>query len=101
MGIFVERSDIARLAQERVETAITLCQLNDLLIKGSESHGKDKWSVSHHISCPQGKPIGLYHTHPGGEPVPSDQDIAETKRHGLSALCVSVPEKNVTKCYRV
>ena len=101
MGIFVERSDIARLAQEPVEHAITLCQLNDLLLRGSESQGKDNWSVSHHVSCPQGKPIGLYHTHPGGEPVPSDQDYAEVRRLGLSALCVSVPERGITKCYKV
>jgi len=102
MGIFVERNDIARLAQEPVEHAITLCQLNDLLLRGSESQGNDKWSVIHHVSCPYGgKPVGLYHTHPGGEPVPSSQDISETKRLGLSVLCVSVPEKNITKCYRV
>lgn len=102
MGIFVERNDIARLAQSPVEEAITLCQLGDLLLRGNESKGQDKWSVNLHVGCPQGgKPIGISHTHPGGEPVPSDQDIVEVKRLGLSALCVSVPEKNITKCYRV
>ncbi len=102
MGIFVERSDIARLAQAPVEEAVTLCQLGDMLLRGTESKGEDKWSVNLSVGCPHGgKPIGISHSHPGGEPVPSEQDIAEVKRLGLSSLCVSVPEKKITRCYRV
>lgn len=87
------------------ETAITLCQLGNMLLRGSEAKGSDPWSVNVRVSCPHGgKPIGIFHTHPlagGGEPVPSAQDISEAKRLNLSVLCVSVPEKNITKCYKV
>jgi len=84
------------------EEAATLCQMANELVFGTRAKGNDPYSVFLHIGCPQGgKPIGLYHTHPGGEPVPSEQDYAEARRMKLSALCVSVPEKKITKCYRV
>ncbi len=89
---------------DNVEQAMTLCQLGKMLLKGSEAKGADPFSVNLKVSCPQGKPIGIWHSHPlagGGEPKPSAQDYAEAKRLNLSALCVSVPEKNITKCYKV
>ena len=88
--------------QEPTEEAFTLCQLRDMLLKGREARGPDKWSVNLHVGCPSGgKPIGLFHTHPGGEPEPSAQDIFEAKRLGMHFLCVSVPEKDKTKCHRL
>ena len=83
------------------EEAMTLCQLGNMLLKGSEARGENPFSVNLHISCPRGKAIGIHHTHPGGEPEPSAQDIAEAKRFSLDWLCVTVPETRVTKCYPV
>jgi len=83
------------------EEAFTLCQLRDMILKGSQATGNDKYSVNLRVSCPQGKPIGIHHTHPGGEPEPSDQDIREAHRLGIPFMCITVPERKVTKCYRV
>ena len=85
-----------------VEEAATLCQLLNELIWGSKAQGSSPFNVNLNVSCPQGgEAIGIFHTHPGGEPVPSAQDIAEAKRLNLSALCVSVPEKQIIRCSKV
>lgn len=84
------------------ERAFTLCQFRNTLLKGGQATGKDEFSVTLPISCPRGKPIGTWHSHPaagGGSLLPSAQDISEIKRLGLQFLCVSV--KRETKCYRV
>lgn len=84
------------------ETGYTICQCGQELVKGCEARGKDSSHVSISICCPRGcHPVGTFHTHPGGTREPSDADIAETKRVGLKHLCISVPEKGLTRCFDV
>lgn len=54
------------------------------------------------ISCPQGgKPVGIWHTHPQGVAQPLSQDLIEAARLGLDFLCITVPDTNQSKCFRV
>lgn len=88
--------------KNQVEEAFTLCQLVNTILRGSEAKGQDPWSVSLRVSCPYGgKPIGIHHTHPGGEPVPSSQDISEARRLGLDFLCIGASKKSTTRCYSI
>lgn len=84
------------------ETGFTICQCGEKIVKGCEAEGKDSSHVSVPVCCPTGcKPVGIFHTHPGGSPRPSDKDISEIKRLNLAHLCISVPERKETKCWRV
>uniref|UniRef100_A0A6M3ITG4 JAB domain-containing protein n=1 Tax=viral metagenome TaxID=1070528 RepID=A0A6M3ITG4_9ZZZZ len=97
----------------QVEHAAVLCQLGKELLWGNKAKG-DFTSVSLpgvSCGCPTGaKPIGLWHTHPSdplldlfgfGKAELSQQDKSEAKRLGMAFMCVSVPEKKITKCHRV
>jgi len=89
-----------RLGIDVNEHAKTICQLGRELLWGSEANGSSPYNVTLRTGCPEGgKPVGIFHTHPGGVAEPSAQDLAEMRRAGLEHLCIS--DDNVTKCYRV
>ena len=85
-----------------VERGFTICQKDKKLFRGCESVGDSSQHVSMKICCPYGGvPVGTYHTHPRGRVEPSHQDIAEMKRLRLEYLCIEVPERKETRCYRL
>lgn len=45
--------------------------------------------------------MGVAHTHPGGNILPSSVDLAESRQAGLGVLCVTVPGSGRTACYDV
>lgn len=52
------------------------------------------------IHCPpRHKPIGTWHTHPGGVVEPSPEDWQMTHSRGFRFMCITVPESGETKCY--
>ncbi|NIV33250.1 MAG: hypothetical protein GWN58_28535 [Anaerolineae bacterium] len=55
------------------------------------------------ISCPRGtEPIGSYHTHPGGDPIPSSLDLRSWRDSGLPGpFCIEVPETGRVQCFRM
>ena len=84
------------------ETGFTICRRGKDLISGCESTGDSHKHISMRICCPHGgKPVGSFHTHPGGEAIPSNQDIIESTRLGLELLCIGVPETKEARCYRL
>ena len=86
----------------QVEEASTICRHNWTLLWGTKAKGKSPYEVSLNVSCPSGgQPIGIFHTHPGGRPEPSNLDVSEGKRFGLDWLCITVPERHITKCHRI
>ena len=47
-------------------------------------------SVNVPIKCPPGSRFhGIYHTHPGGVPIPSRQDIKSGQITGSKTLCIN------------
>lgn len=102
------RQQLPRSAFENVpgeyETAFTICEKGGQLCRGSQSAGS-LTAVSINVDCPSGyKPIGIHHTHPMGQAVPSDADVAEMKKLRLHNMCISVPSgpnAGELKCYRV
>ena len=55
-------------------------------------------SVNVKLSCPTGSKFhGIYHPHPGGEPVPSTTDLKSGVKAGARYLCIDAD--GVTKCY--
>lgn len=56
-------------------------------------------SVNVPIKCPAGSTFhGIYHTHPGGVPIPSAQDLRSGRQTGSQVLCVNADGNMV--CYR-
>jgi proteasome lid subunit RPN8/RPN11 len=83
-----------------VEHGRCMCDDNGVLILGPETTG-DRYNVSVDIACPQGKPVGIFHTHPGGKPVPSPTDIRSAQQYKLKTLCIGVPETGEVRCHKV
>ena len=81
-----------------VEIGKTICLRDGEVFWGSTARG-EPLSVRLHTSCPDGKAIGTYHTHPGGTSEPSQQDIDEMRRAGLPWLCIT--GEDTTQCRRV
>lgn len=81
------------------ETGFTICS-NGALRRGPEATGH-RYGVRVDIQCPVGKPVGIFHTHPGGVPEPSDADITEAQRFNIPYLCIGVPETGIIRCHRV
>ena len=72
------------------ERAFLVCKApNGELSHGPVITGKEG-SVKMPTQCTVGtKPIAVVHTHPDDDHLlPSDADLAETRRHGLQAVCV-------------
>ena len=89
----------ARLGQNEIGYA--LCQQPDgSYVNGPVAEGTPV-SVNIPIRCPSGtKFVGLYHTHPGGVPYPSNTDIQSAARVRAAQLCIEVPETGQTNCFR-
>lgn len=82
------------------EYGFMVCDANGLY-RGPESVG-GPLSVSITPRCPQGgRPKAIFHTHPGGVPVPSPTDFSEAQRLRIPVLCIGVPETGVIKCHLV
>ena len=90
-----------RFQTDSVEEARTICQLGNELLWGNQARGDSPINVRlRPITCPGGgKPIGVWHSHPGGKAEPSLQDIAEMKRVGLPYMCISSDTE--IACYKV
>ena len=80
------------------EIAKTICMRDGDVFWGSESRG-EPLSVRLHTSCPDGKVIGVYHTHPDRTAEYSPQDVNEILRSKLPFLCVHGEE--ALSCYRI
>ena len=89
------------------EYAVTICQSLETgqLVRGNEAKGSSPYSVRLMVGCPPNTNLfALFHTHPlegGGRLEPSLADIREAKKLGISRLCISVPEKNLFKCFNI
>lgn len=83
------------------EQAFTICLTPEgTLTKGSHAQGPSPFNVSIPISCPEKcQPIGIWHSHPGGDTEPSRADIAEAIRLKIKHLCITAD--NVTQCHEV
>ena len=80
------------------EIAKTICLRDGEVFWGSESTGTPL-SVRLRPSCPDGKAIGVYHSHPKGTSEPSSQDISEMLRAKLPWLCIS--GEDALRCYKI
>ena len=80
------------------EYAKTICLRDGEVFWGSEARG-EPLSVKLRTSCPDGKAIGVYHSHPGGTSEPSSQDVSEMLRSRLPFLCILGEE--ALSCYRI
>ena len=101
MGIFctVNLNQLKKAGIE-VENAKTICQLGQEIFFGSEAKGDSPSHVTLPVRCPQGsKPIGTWHSHPGGVAEPSAQDISEMRRKGFRHMCISSDTE--TRCYEI
>ena len=85
------------------EVGAAMCRLpNGKIIYGPMVEGTPT-SVSVPMRCPPNSNLmGIFPTHPGGIPEPSETDI----RSGLNirkveTLCIHVPETGVTKCHNI
>lgn len=84
-----------------LEHGYVICRTDDGdLLRGRETTG-DRYNVDIDMHCPAGRPVGIFHTHPGGVPVPSTVDISEAQRWGVEKLCIGVPETGDLQCHRV
>jgi len=89
------------MKQSGVEQAFTLCERDGALIRGSEASG-DRMGVRLEVACPHGyRAIGVFHTHPGGVPVLSPQDIKAARLQGMPHMCVGVPDTDEIRCYKI
>lgn len=79
------------------EFGYPVCTTDGELIKGPESVGH-RYGVSLQTRCDVGKPVCLFHTHPGGEAVPSPADVREAYRYKLP-VCIGVPESGHQECW--
>ncbi len=87
--------------QTGVEQAFTICERGGRVIRGSEASG-DRMGVRLEVACPHGyRAIGVFHTHPGGIPVLSEQDIKAARLQGMPHMCVGVPETGEISCYKI
>lgn len=82
------------------ERGFTICRMpSGDLAAGPLAIGNSKSHVTVPIACPPGgRPVGLWHTHPGGRAELSSRDIAAGIRLSLEFMCVTVPETGVTRC---
>jgi len=81
------------------EIGQTLCMGPDGLKGGPLATGH-YYGVTIPIQCPAGyKPIGTWHTHPGGIPKPSNEDWRMTRKHNLRYCCITVPDTGETRCF--
>jgi len=81
------------------EVARTICLRNGQIEFGSEGHSGTPIDIWINPSCPGGKVVGIYHTHPRGLSEPSEQDILAIRQVGLSILCVH--GEDALSCYKV
>lgn len=90
-----------RPADQKNESAFTICLTPEgSLTRGSESQGDSPFHVSIPMSCPADcRPIGIWHSHPGGDTEPSRADITEALRLKIRHLCITSDE--VTRCHEV
>ncbi len=91
-----------KLANDGIEHGFAICQdAAGNTVAGRETAGH-RYGVQIDVSCPAGfKPTGLFHTHPGGTPQPSRQDIREGCRLGIRHLCIAVPETGELQCHDI
>jgi proteasome lid subunit RPN8/RPN11 len=60
----------------------------------------DRTSVQLEVRCPHGcRALGIFHTHPGGTPYPSDADKREARRLGLHHMCIGTPQDGNVICH--
>ena len=82
------------------EIGFALCRARDgRLVPGPVAVGTP-WSVEVPLSCPPGTRLeGIFHTHPGGVPHPSPQDVRSALQAGVRVLCIDAD--GVMRCWRV
>ena len=85
------------------EVGSALCKIGNRKYLGKVQRGKDKWGVDVKLDCGGGSVEGVWHTHPDGEPVPSEPDIQQARMHNLRTMCITAinNRKKTTKCYNV
>jgi hypothetical protein len=88
-------------AGEKNESAFTICLTPEgTLARGSQAKGSSPFAVSIPVSCPEKcEPIGIWHSHPGGDTEPSQSDITEALRLKIKHLCITAD--GVTKCHEI
>ena len=83
------------------EVGASICRMpNGKIVLGPKATGTPM-SVKVPIQCPPSATFeGIIHTHPGGVPIPSQQDLKAGRQVGANVLCIKVPETGVLRCYR-
>ena len=82
------------------EIGFSLCKMpNGKLTHGPIATGTPV-SVSIPVQCPSGSSLhGLFHSHPGGVPYPSQQDVKSQKLSGAAVSCIDADGK--IKCFKI
>jgi len=81
------------------EIGAPICCNRNRCVLGKISKGS-RTRVSVRIKCPEGtKPVGIWHTHPGGRAEPSEADILNLYNAGLDISCVT--NEKETRCFRI
>ena len=88
--------------QDGREHGYTICRnAAGELSRGPKTIG-DRYNVAIDVSCPHGaRPIGLFHTHPGGTTNPSQADLDQAAKFHVDYLCIAVPETGRMACLKV
>ena len=82
------------------EIGFSLCKLPS----GKLTHGPiatgTPISVGIPVQCPSGSALyGLFHTHPGGVPYPSQRDVKSQRLTGAKVSCIQ--SDKALKCFRL
>lgn len=82
----------------RNEIGASICQKpNGKIVFGPWAEGTPM-SVNVPVSCPKGTKFhGIFHTHPGGVPLPSKTDLQSGERVGAQVLCINAD--GVVQCF--
>ena len=82
------------------EVGFAVCRASSgRLVAGPVSHGTPT-SVSIDVKCPANSKFEyLFHTHPGGVPVPSPTDVRSAQLSGAKGLCIDAD--GAMRCYQM
>jgi len=83
----------------KVEIGSPICCKGKICKLGKASKGTPT-RVEVELKCPPGfKPVGIFHTHPGGRAFPSRTDIENLRKAKLPVSCIATERE--TRCFLI